>query len=313
MKTPYSDQVRLLVNLLPIVEKQTCFALKGGTAINLFVRDMPRLSVDIDLAYLPVEGRDESLDGIDTGLCNIIGDIEKRIPRAQVTAIKLKGTDKRYKLLVQQGITHVKVEVTPVLRGSVYPSQTRRISDNAEKAFGFASMTLLSFEDLFAGKMCATLDRQHPRDLYDTYWLLQNEGITESLKNAFMVYLMGHNRPMAELLAPQSQDISPLYRTEFEGMAFKPVDFELLLGTLSKLVTEIHFALSDDDRRFLLDLKLGNADWKKFSMPEVQMLPSIQWKQLNLARMNSDKRRKAALKLEKVLFGNSTKKLKIGK
>lgn len=84
MKTIYSEQVRLLVNLLPIVEKQNCLAFKGGTAINLFVRDMPRLSVDIDLAYFPIDGRDESLAGIDTAIGNIIGDIGKRIPRAQV-------------------------------------------------------------------------------------------------------------------------------------------------------------------------------------------------------------------------------------
>jgi predicted nucleotidyltransferase component of viral defense system len=303
MKTPYSDQVRLLVNLLPIVEKQTCFALKGGTAINLFIRDMPRLSVDIDLAYLPVEGRDKSLNGINTALGNIIEDIQKRIPRAQVKAEKLKGTDKRCKLLVQQGATHVKIEVTPVLRGSVYPSQTCRISENAEKTFGFASMTLLSFEDLFGGKICATLDRQHPRDLYDTYWLLQHEGITQSLKNAFMVYLMGHNRPMAELLAPKFQDISPLYRAEFEGMAYEPVDLERLKDTLPNLVIQIHKALNDADRLFLLDLKKGNADWEKFALPEAQILPAIQWKVLNLERMAPDKRRKAAHKLEKVLFG----------
>jgi len=303
MKIPYSDQVRLLVNLLPIVEKQTCFALKGGTAINLFVRDMPRLSVDIDLAYLPIEGRDQSLEGIDTAFGNIIEDIKKRIPWSQVTAMKLKGTDTRCKLLVQQGVIHVKIEVTPVLRGSVYPSQTRRVSDNTEKIFGFASMTLLSFEDLFAGKICATLDRQHPRDLYDTYWLLQHEGITRSLKDAFMVYLMGHNRPMAELLAPKSQDISPLYRSDFEGMAYEPVDLAQLQETLPELVIQIHKALNDDDRQFLLDLKQGNADWKKFPLPEAQRLPAIQWKLLNLERMATEKRRKAVHKLEKVLFG----------
>ncbi|MCG8633284.1 MAG: nucleotidyl transferase AbiEii/AbiGii toxin family protein [Desulfobacterales bacterium] len=303
MKTPYSDQVRLLVNLLPFVEKQTCFALKGGTAINLFVRDMPRLSVDIDLAYLPVEGRNQSLEGIDTALGNIIEDIQKRVPRAQVKAVKLKGTDKRYKLLVQQGGTHVKIEVTPVLRGSVYPSQTCRISENAENTFGFASMTLLSFEDLFAGKICATLDRQHPRDLYDTYWLLQHEGITQALKTAFMVYLMGHNRPMAELLAPKSQDISPLYKTEFEGMAYEPVNLERLQNTLPELVIQIHKALNNDDRRFLLDLKQGNADWEKFPLPHAQVLPAIQWKLLNFERMAPRKRLKATHKLENVLFG----------
>lgn len=51
----------LLLQILPIVGEESCFALKGGTAINLFIRDMPRLSVDIDLTYLPIESRVESL------------------------------------------------------------------------------------------------------------------------------------------------------------------------------------------------------------------------------------------------------------
>lgn len=49
----YQAQVRLLMRLIPIVARETCFALKGGTAINLFVRDLPRLSVDIDLCICP--------------------------------------------------------------------------------------------------------------------------------------------------------------------------------------------------------------------------------------------------------------------
>lgn len=117
-----------------------------------------------------------------------------------------------------------------------------------------------------------------------------------------MVYLMGHNRPMAELLAPKCQDITPLYRTEFEGMAFEPVDPEQLQDTLPKLVTHIHKVLNDDDRHFLLDLKEGNTDWEKFVLPEVQRLPAIQWKIANLERMTPDNRREAALKLKKVLF-----------
>lgn len=53
----YKQQVSLLLSVLPEVAKESCFALHGGTAINLFVRDMPRLSVDIDLTYLPLEDR----------------------------------------------------------------------------------------------------------------------------------------------------------------------------------------------------------------------------------------------------------------
>jgi hypothetical protein len=54
----FEAQVALLVRVLPHVATETCFALKGGTAINLFVRDLPRLSVDIDLVYLPIENRE---------------------------------------------------------------------------------------------------------------------------------------------------------------------------------------------------------------------------------------------------------------
>ena len=203
---PFTEQVRLLVSLLPSVAKQTCFALKGGTAINLFLRDMPRLSVDIDLAYLPVEDRDTSLAAIDTALGAIAADIEQHIPRVHVKASVLKGTDNRFKLLVWQGGISVKIEVTPVLRGTVYPVANRQLSARAKELFGFARIPVLSIEDLYAGKICAALDRQHPRDLFDVYWMLQNQNMDKRLKNAFLVYLMGHNRPMAELLAPQAQD-----------------------------------------------------------------------------------------------------------
>jgi predicted nucleotidyltransferase component of viral defense system len=299
----YTEQARLLVALLSSVAKQTCFALKGGTAINLFVRDMPRLSVDIDLAYLPVEDRDISLAAIDRALGAIAADIAQHIPRTAVKFSVLKGTGKRFKLVVWQGETSVKIEVTPVLRGSVYPAEVRQISARAADVFGFARMPVLSFSDLFAGKICATLDRQHPRDLYDVLWLLQNEGIDDKLKNAFLVYLMGHNRPMAELLAPQAQDIELMYHTELAGMVDAPVSLDVLRDTLPRLVRELHAAMTDGDKRFLLALKQGNQDWRDFALPEMERLPAVQWKILNLARMQPAKRRQAAEKLEKILFG----------
>jgi predicted nucleotidyltransferase component of viral defense system len=300
---PFTEQVRLLVMLLPHVAKQDCFALKGGTAINLFLRDMPRLSVDIDLAYIPVEDYDTSLTGIDDALFKITNDIERAVPRTSVRSSTLKGNDKRFKLVVSQGSTTVKVEVTPVLRGSVFPTEQRQLSPKAEAEFGFARVPLLSFEDLYAGKICATLDRQHPRDLYDIHLLLNNEGISERLKNAFLVYLMSHNRPMAELLAPHLVDIEPLYRAEFDGMTFIPISLLDLEGTLSQLIQKIHGALTDPDRRFLVSFKKGEADWSAFPIPDVERLPAIQWKMLNLNRMERTKRQKAIIKLEKVLHG----------
>ena len=299
---PFTEQVRLLVSLLPSIAKQTCFALKGGTAINLFVRDMPRLSVDIDLTYLPVEDRDTSLAAIDTALGEITADIERRIPHIGVKASALQDTGSRFKLIVRQGDANVKIEVTPVLRGSVYPPEIREVSPRTMEAFGFVRMTLLSFEDLYAGKICAALDRQHPRDLYDVYWLLQHERIDEGLKNAFLVYLLGHNRPMAELLAPQAKNIAPFYSVEFEGMTYEPVSIEQLKATLPRLVFKIHTAMSEADRRFLLAFKQGTHDWQSFPLPEAERLPAVRWKMLNLGRMDPSKRRRAADKLEEALY-----------
>lgn len=56
---------------VPFVATEKEFALKGGTAINLFIRDMPRLSVDIDLTYVPVADRATSLKAIDAGMKRI--------------------------------------------------------------------------------------------------------------------------------------------------------------------------------------------------------------------------------------------------
>ncbi len=114
---------------------------------------------------------------------------------------------------------------------------------------------------------------------------------------------MGHNRPMAELLSPQAQDIEALYREELEDMSYEPIDFEQICETLPRLLTKIHSAISDADRRFLLELKQGTQDWGKFSLPSVEQLPAIRWKMLNLGRMKPSRRKAAIEKLEKVLFG----------
>src|ERR1700723_3271222 len=87
----YRNQVALLVRILPLVAEESCFALKGGTAINLFVRDMPRLSVDIDLTYVPVEPRAESLVAINAAMKRIVARVQKAIPDPKITESVLEG------------------------------------------------------------------------------------------------------------------------------------------------------------------------------------------------------------------------------
>lgn len=301
----FSDQVQLLVNVLPSVATQPCFALKGGTALNLFVRDLPRLSVDIDLAYLPVADRESSLVGIDKALDNVAAEIIRTIPNVKVNASFVHGTDKRIKLLVSQSGVTIKVEVTPVLRGSVYESELRETAPRVQSEFGYAQMQLLSFEDLYAGKLCAALDRQHPRDLYDVKFLLENEGISEKLKDAFIVYLLGHPRPIAEVVKPRLKDIEAIFHSEFSGMTVDEVSLESLLKTRSAMIHKLHSALTQKDKEFLLAVKRGDADWNSFILPEVQHLPAIQWKLHNLAQMQLQKRKIALKDLEQALYGEN--------
>lgn len=188
--TPYRKQVALILRVLPIVAQENCFALKGGTAINLFIRNMPRLSVDIDLAYLPVQPRDESLQQIDTSLKRIAERIEETVSGAKVQNVSLRETDRVVKLLVNTHDAQIKIEVTPVLRGTVFPPQTLAVTEKVQEQFGFAEIKVVSFEDLYGGKIVAALDRQHPRDLYDVRLLLANEGLTRDLFRAFIVYVI---------------------------------------------------------------------------------------------------------------------------
>src|SRR5664279_1800235 len=205
--SPYYAQVQLLIRLLPMVAAETCFALKGGTAINLFVRDFPRLSVDIDLVYLLSSNRAEALADIRTALDRLADAFSKVVPGIKIVKSYNDKQD-ALRLVVERNSARIKIELSPVSRGTVYPSETRSVVAAVEDEFGFAETQVVSFEDLFAGKICAALDRQHPRDLFDIRLLLANEGLTASLKQAFLAYLISHQRPMEELLAPNLKAVS---------------------------------------------------------------------------------------------------------
>jgi hypothetical protein len=297
----FSNQVRLLIAALPQVFKEECFALKGRTAINLFVRDMPQLSVDIDLAYIPLEDRDTSLNKIDLALKRIGQHVEKFIPGTRVIENTMHNTSFCNRIQVYGNNAVIKIEVTPVLRGSVHPVVLRRLSPTVEEEFGGAEMRLLHFHDLYGGKICAALDRQHPRDFFDVKYLLTNEGITEDLKNCFLVYLLSHSRPIAELLNPTPKDINDMYVNEFFGMTRERVTIEELYQARDLLLSQIHESLNDQDKEFLLSIKSGTPRWKLFMYPDAAKFPAVQWKIHNISRMAENKRISSFNKLEKVL------------
>ena len=285
----YLNTVRLLLDVVPDVFAEELFAMKGGTAINLFTRDAPRLSVDIDLVYRNgSESRDVALPAIAGGLQRIVSRLEARGLKAQPVRT---GSDPEAKLLVMeaQGGLVLKIEVNTVFRGTVLPVKERQaVSAATERQFGVRVYApLLDPAELYAGKLVAALDRQHPRDLFDVWLLYQNEGITPLLLDCLVVYLAGHNRPTHEVLGGTDKVLDQVYADQFVGMTeIEPPPLAVLLETRTRLRLDILAQLTDSHRHFLLGLSHGAPDWNLLGQPNVQELPALRWKLQNLIIFN---------------------------
>ena len=299
----YRRQVQLLVRVLPLVDTEKCFALKGGTAINLFYRALPRLSVDIDLLYIPMNDRETALLNIKEALSRLSILIQQKIPGTKVQ--NTHNQSDALRLIVSQDEIRIKVELSPVIRGTVFSEVRMEVAEEVEKEFGYAEMQVASLPDLYAGKICAALDRQHPRDLFDVKFLLENEGLTNDLRKTFLIFLISHQRPMAELLAPNRKDISEIYETEFKQMAEVDVPLEQLEEARENLIQQINENMTENEKKFLLSFKNKNPDWNLLEMDNVDVianLPSVRWKMMNLQQMQPQKHKEAIEKLQSILF-----------
>lgn len=296
----YYRQVQLLLQIIPFVAQHDCFALKGGTAINLFVRDFPRLSVDIDLVFLPMMDRQEALQTIKDNLNTLAVNITEQIVHTRVTSSFQDKAD-ALRLLVERDGVQIKIELSPVLRGAVYEPQIISVCEAVEDEFGFAEIAVVSFEDLYAGKICAALDRQHPRDLFDIKQLLDNEGITDRLRKALLVYIISHPRPITELLKPHFKDISNIYEGEFRNMAEHDIPLAALANAREQLVNIINNELTQEERKFLLSFKSREPDWSLLGLLDIDKLPAVRWKLQNIGKMSPQKHADAYNQLKKRL------------
>jgi len=301
-KNFFYQQVELLISILPRTTKDTDFALHGGTAINFFVRNMPRLSVDIDLTYLRLCSRDETIRSINDQLKMISNRISSDMPSVQIEE-KTEGSNNFVtKLFVQRQNAIVKIEPNQVIRGSLFGCEERDLCDKAEEVFEkFVTAKTLSFAELYGSKICAALDRQHPRDIFDIMLLLKNEGITDQVRKAFLVYLISHNRPMSELLSPNFKEMKPVFEKEFAGMASAEVTHKELLSVRRTLVEEINRQITNDERLFLISFKEKAPEWDLLGVEGVQNMPAVKWKLSNLAKMDNDKHKKAVYQLKKII------------
>ncbi len=292
-----------MLKAIPHVAAESCFALKGGTAINLFVRDMPRLSVDIDLAYLPVdEPRDTALKKNSDALGRIEAAIKKGIPGTRIQESRAREPERVTRLIVTTGPTRIKIEPNEVIRGSVFPAEERELSRRAEDLFELSvTARTLSLADLYGGKLCAALDRQHPRDLFDVRVLLDNEGITDEIRKAFVVYLASHDRPIHELLDPKRKDVWRIYEQEFAGMPLEEIAYEDLVGARDTLIKTLKKELTDDEKTFLISIKSGEPNWSVMGIKGIEKLPAIQWKLANIQKIGAKKRTELLDKLKRTL------------
>jgi len=295
----YRRQVILLLRIIPFVAAEEVFALKGGTAINLFLRDMPRLSVDIDLMFLPVMPRADSLVRIDAAMKRIEATVLANIAKAKV---RQGFTDEAVtKLFISADQAQVKIELSPVTRGTVFDPELRPVAQRVEEEFGYAEMPVVSFADLFAGKLVAALDRQHPRDLFDVRNLLSSEGITDDLREAFLVYLISHNRPMYEVLSGKKKDLAQEYRAGFVGMTDEPVEIADLIKAQDEMIAILIGGMPDRHKTFLLGFERGEPDWSLLHVPHASSLPAIRWRQQNLDTRTREQRAALVDGLERAL------------
>jgi predicted nucleotidyltransferase component of viral defense system len=291
MTPDYIDTVRLLLAIAPSVFASGRFAMKGGTALNLFVQDMPRLSVDIDVVY--VDHRPDRATALKTISAELV---------AMKAALKAKGyratlpantQGDEVKLVVGNDATQVKVEVNFVFRGSVLPVETRSLVATAQDLFTTdVAIPVLATPELYGSKLVAAMDRQHPRDIFDVLHMLDRFGWQEIFVDCFVAYLAGHNRPVHEVLFPKTKPLEPAFSNEFSGMTREEVSLDALVAAQARLIADLPRQLTERQRSFLLSLVRAEPDWALLPFPHLQELPALKWKMLNLAKLKkSDAKR----------------------
>lgn len=295
----YAQKVELLLRLMPIVMEEGVFAVHGGTAINLFLKDLPRYSVDIDLTYIPLSDRTESLADINLHLQSICEKAKKAFKGMHIVP-----NYSTCKLLCEYRGKQVKVEVNQTKRGLVGGGAvTISLSEKAQDEFGlYCEANIVPLTQLYGGKIAAALSRQHPRDLFDVKFM--DFPLTEC-REGLIFCLLGSDRPIHESFAPRLIDQKEAMVNQFEGMTDIPFTYEEFEATRSKLISDVNQLMTEEDKQFLVSFEKGEPQWDGYEFEYFKDYPSVKWKLINLeklAKQNPQKLVEEAYKLEE-LFG----------
>src|SRR5574344_465057 len=279
MEQSYNNQVQLLVEVLPYIAKEDCFALKGGTAINLFYNNLPRLSVDIDLTYIGFENREIACKNINIALEKIVNDLNSKGYTANI-----QGNNIEKKIICSNSNAKIKIEPNYIIRGVIDKPEILNVCEKVEDEFGYAEIQVVSKSELFGGKICAALDRQHPRDLFDIKELFEKDGFNNEILKGFMVMLLSHDKPLHETLNPNIKNQKEIFEKQFVGMTNKKFTYEEHIETLNKLIRLIHEKIQPYKKQLLNFVSL-NGSLKDFKINNLEKLPAVMWKIQNLQKL----------------------------
>jgi hypothetical protein len=294
MNEQYKKQVGLLIRIMPSVYRIKDFAVHGGTAINLFHKDMPRYSIDIDITYIPIEDREKSLKTINAHLLELKQMIEKTIP-----GIKVVPKLDVWKLQCIKDRASVKIEVNGTKRGIVGSTVDMNLCAKAQSEFQMSCRArIVSFSQLYGGKISAALDRQHPRDLFDCKYMPLNA--IDQAKDGLLFSLIGSGKPIIESLQPNPIDQTEALKNQFEGMTDVPFSYEDYKVTRKELIEKIDALLTEEDKEFLISFEQGVPAWDKCSAGDLSAYPSVKWKLQNILKLKDTNPKKHNEGVEKL-------------
>lgn len=294
MNELYKKQVALLIRIMPSVYRIQDFAVHGGTAINLFHKNMPRYSVDIDITYIPVLDRDESLKAINAHLVELKQMIEKTIPGIRVT----HKPDVWKLLCVKDGAT-VKIEVNGTKRGIIGATEDKTLCAKAQTEFNMGcTARVVSFTQLYGGKISAALSRQHPRDLFDCKYMPIDS--LDQAKDGLMLCLLGSDKPILESLQPNPVDQTEALKNQFEGMTDVPFSYEDYEATRKELIEKVNQLFIKEDKEFLISFEQGEPEWDRCCTGDLSEFPSVKWKLQNILKLKETNPEKLKAGVEKL-------------
>ena len=131
--------------------------------------------------------------------------------------------------------------------------------------------------------------------------LYENDGLTKEIRQAFVVYLACAPRPMHELLDPNILDMQTTFQEELLGMTDIEVTYDQLLAIRTQLINDMRTLMTDKERQFLLSLKQGAPDYTLMPFKNLEQLPALQWKLVNIRKMGNTKHQQMVDKLKEVL------------